>query len=156
MFINGIGQIIKIPWKKLLKSIKQEFWVKNQKQCYIVSYESKPVGYIQKYKIKDYPENAQYVKSEDQASGVDLFIGEPNFIGRGLVSMMLKKFLKEIIFTQEGIDTCVIDPQPDNARAIRAYEKVGFKFVRVLQKPKKRNPTYLMRLKKEEFTKNSD
>ena len=116
--------------------------------CYVVSYENKPLGYIQKYKVNDWPEFADYVGYDDHTASVDLFIGAPSFMGQGLGSLMLKKFLKEVVFADPDISTCIIGPEPENKRGIRAYEKAGVKYVKTVQVGKEPDPTYIMELKK--------
>jgi RimJ/RimL family protein N-acetyltransferase len=121
---------------------------KEPTDCYIVLYEKTPVGYIQTYKVNDWPEFGEYVRYDDHTSSIDLFIGEISFIGRGLGSLMLRKFLIEIIFSKQGISTCIIGPEPKNIRAIKAYEKAGFKYVKTVQVGDEPDPTYIMEIKK--------
>ncbi len=118
---------------------------------YIVTYSNSPVGYIQTYKVNDWPEFGDYVGYDDHTASVDLFIGEPSFMNKGLGSLMLDKFLKDIVFTNPDIQTCIIGPEPANKRGIRAYEKVGFKYVKTVQVGDEPEPTYIMELKKEDL-----
>lgn len=125
---------------------------KNPTSSFIVCYEEIPVGYIQTYKINDYPDFAKHLKMDVTGFAcVDLFIGNAKFMGKGLGSLMLKKFLKDIVFTQEGIIVCLIDPEPVNIRAIRSYEKAGFKYLKTIQVPDEKKPKYLMIIKKQNF-----
>ncbi|HVZ12220.1 MAG TPA: GNAT family N-acetyltransferase [Patescibacteria group bacterium] len=120
---------------------------------HLVLYDIKPVAYIQNYKVNDYWEEfGQYVGYDDHTASVDLFIGEQDFVGRGFGSMMLKKFLKEIVFANPDITTCIIGPEPDNKRAIKAYEKVGFKYVKTVQIPDDPDLTDIMVIKREELS----
>ncbi|TIV10985.1 MAG: acetyltransferase, partial [Mesorhizobium sp.] len=57
--------------------------------------------------------------------GVDLSIGPPELVGVGHGSAILSQFVEELF--EEGAPRVVIDPHPGNARAIRAYEKAGFR-----------------------------
>jgi RimJ/RimL family protein N-acetyltransferase len=100
--------------------------------CYIVLYVNKPVGYIQTYKVNDWPEFGNYVGVGDGTASVDLFIGDSSCMGKGFGSLMLKKFLSEIVFNDEKIAKCIIGPEPKNTRAINAYKKVGFKYVKTV------------------------
>lgn len=116
--------------------------------CYIVLYENKPVGYIQTYRVNNWPEFGKYVKVDDNTASVDLFIGDISYVGKGFGSFMLKQFLNKIVFADANINSCIIDPEPDNIRAIKTYEKVGFKYIKTVQIPKEPNPTYVMEIKK--------
>ena len=118
---------------------------------YLVLYEKEPVVFIQTYKVNDWPEFADYVGYDDHAASVDLFIGDISFMGKGFGSMMLNKFLKDVVFVNPDITTCIIGPEPNNKRAIRAYEKAGFRYVKTVQIGKEPDPTYIMKLKKEKL-----
>lgn len=54
---------------------------------------------------------------------LDLLIGEEAFLGKGLSSLMIRKFLLD---TQSGVDIVFIDPALENSRAVHVYEKAGF------------------------------
>lgn len=123
---------------------------KDPTHCFIVSYETIPFGYIQTYKLSDYPDFVQHLDVDPETiAGIDLFIGNMDFVGKGLGGAMLKKFLKEVVFTQDDINACIIDPEPKNIRAIKSYEKAGFKYLKTIQVPKEKEPEYLMMIKKE-------
>lgn len=119
--------------------------------CYLVLYDKMPVGYTQTYKVNDWPEFGDYVDYDDHTASVDLFIGESSFMGQGLGSLMLKKFLKEIVFVNPEITTCIIGPEPANIRGIKAYEKAGFEYKKTVQVGDEPDPTYIMELRKEDF-----
>jgi aminoglycoside 6'-N-acetyltransferase len=63
--------------------------------------------------------------------GVDMFIGEPELWDRGLGTKALA-ILVAYLYAAAGARGIVIDPRVANARAIRAYEKAGFRKVKVL------------------------
>ena len=116
--------------------------------CYLVLLEEKPVAYIQTYKVNDWPEFGNYVGYDDHTASIDLFVGDIDFMGKGFGSLMLNKFLKEIVFTKDEITACIIGPEPKNTRAIKAYEKVGFKYVKTVQVGNEPEPTYIMEINK--------
>ena len=51
-------------------------------------------------------------------------IGEPGMIERGHGSAFIRTFIESLLAS--GTPRVVTDPDPTNARAIRAYEKAGF------------------------------
>jgi aminoglycoside 6'-N-acetyltransferase len=59
------------------------------------------------------------------AVGVDLSIGEAAWLSRGVGSAALASFVAWL--RSEGLETIVIDPDPANTRAVRAYAKAGFR-----------------------------
>ena len=115
---------------------------------YLAFYEDKPVGYIQMCKVHDYPEFGPFLGYDNATAGVDLFIGEIDYMGKGLGNLMLKKFLKEIVFSRDDIQTCIIDPDPANIRAIKSYEKAGFTYVKTIDIPADPGGSYIMELRK--------
>lgn len=65
-------------------------------------------------------------------AGIDLFLGE-RFQGRGLGTDAVRTLARHLI-DERGHHRLTIDPAADNAAAIRAYEKVGFRPVGVMRK----------------------
>lgn len=106
--------------------------------------EEEPIGFVQAYALHHYPAYADQVGIPDSV-GIDLFIGETNRMNRGLGSQMLKAFVEEVLplYFSEGI--AVIGPEPENQRAIRAYEKAGFCFFRQIENPREEIHEYLMK-----------
>jgi aminoglycoside 6'-N-acetyltransferase len=91
---------------------------------YLILMDGRPIGYIQDYDIhaeEDHPYRDQPVG----AMGIDLSIGEPELIGKGIGPLAIDAFVRKLF--AEGAPCVVIDPDPDNAQAIRAYEKAGFR-----------------------------
>ena len=77
-----------------------------------------PVGYI------------QYYMEREDVVGIDLFIGEPDLLDQGLGTEIVAAFV-ELVDSECGPRAIVIDPDPNNTRAIRCYEKAGFHFERI-------------------------
>lgn len=113
--------------------------------AYIIICNGSDIGYIQTYNIGDFPDYSQYVDCSDNASGIDLFIGEEAYIHKGLGKEILSNFLAKYVFTLTGSTCCIIGPEPDNKVAIRAYEKAGFVYLKTIHIPGEDNEEYLMR-----------
>ena len=79
------------------------------------SEEGKAVGYFQCYSL------------DENVIGIDQFIGDNNSINVGIGSEAVKKFT-DLVLDEYNPNSIVLDPDPNNARAIRCYEKAGFKF----------------------------
>jgi aminoglycoside 6'-N-acetyltransferase len=113
---------------------------------YIMLYDGQPVGFIQEYLIRDYPEYADAIQVDDDAAGVDLFIGEEAYVHRGLGPILLRAFLHDVVFARPDVGCCVIGPAESNASAIRAYEKAGFHYLKTIQVPGEPEPEALLRV----------
>lgn len=83
----------------------------------------KPVAYIQSYD-PHLEDGHPYQDQPFGTLGLDISIGDPALVGKGHGSAIIRQFTAQLF--AEGCPRIVIDPDPANARAIRAYEKAGF------------------------------
>ena len=90
---------------------------------FIVMMDERPIGYLQCCRVSEW--DAGLGAQPDGTRGIDQFIGEPGLIGRGHGSAFIREFIDELL--AKGTPRVVIDPSPTNPRAIRAYEKAGFR-----------------------------
>ncbi len=97
-----------------------------------------PIGYIQRYPVRD---EAWGLRPSTPAVGLDLFIGEPGYLHRGLGPRILRQFLGEIVFSDETIVECFIDPIARNRAAIRAFEKAGFRHIATVRRADPSEPS---------------
>jgi RimJ/RimL family protein N-acetyltransferase len=117
----------------------------------IILHAGDPIGYIQTYRISDHPYYNVHVGADTHTAGVDLFIGQADFLHKGYGTAALRKFLEEVVFTDESFTSCVVGPEPDNKAAIRCYEKVGFKYWKTIHIPEEPQDESLMRFSREEL-----
>lgn len=89
----------------------------------IVELGGKPIAYLQTYD-PHLEDGHPYQDQPFGTLGVDLSIGPAEYLGKGHGSALLKQFVGQLF--DEGCPRVIIDPDPSNARAIRAYEKAGF------------------------------
>lgn len=98
----------------------------------ILEYDSKPIGYGQIYGITgEAYEEYGYVNRNETVYGIDQFIGEPDYWNRGIGTEYLRivlKYLRE----EKGADAVILDPHQDNVRAIKCYQKAGFRIIKSL------------------------
>ena len=113
---------------------------------YIAHLDDRAAGMFQHYRIADDDEYATALALAEDAVGVDLFIGEPDLLGRGNGPELLRAFLREVAFPFHRLDVCVIGPSVKNAAAIRAYAKAGFRPLREAVVRGEPDPEYLMRI----------
>jgi RimJ/RimL family protein N-acetyltransferase len=99
---------------------------------FIIGIDGRDAGYIQCYRIDDHPDYARQIDLEPGAVGIDLFIGEAAYRNRGYGSAVLRAFLDEIVFGTMAAQTAIIAPEPGNTRAIRSYEKAGFRWIKTV------------------------
>jgi aminoglycoside 6'-N-acetyltransferase len=90
---------------------------------FIIELDGRPIGYLQCYDPHledDHP----YQDQPTGTLGIDQFIGEEALVGIGHGSRLIAEFVEQLF--EDGAPRVVTDPDPANARAIRAYEKAGF------------------------------
>jgi aminoglycoside 6'-N-acetyltransferase len=98
---------------------------------FIVTMDECPFGYLQCYRIGDW--HAGFGAQPDGTRGIDQFIAEPGMVGRGHGSAFIRQFIEGLL--DSGTPRIVIDPSSTNPRAIRAYEKAGFRRVHEIDTP---------------------
>lgn len=100
---------------------------------FIIKINNQPIGYIQQYKVIDFPWDNQDLPNEiiNNSAGIDLFIGNSDFLGKGFGYKIIKQFLNEQIWPR--FNYCIVDPQINNKPAIRCYEKLGFKKHKIIE-----------------------
>lgn len=113
---------------KILKNINKPM------HSFIICRDGKEIGYIQFYNAYDFPREQGYVIEglPKNMASLDLFIGEKDTVGKGLGPLLLIQFLKEHI--DPFYEACFVDPDTTNFQAIRAYEKAGFKKIKIVNK----------------------
>ena len=97
---------------------------------YVILEDERPVGMIQTYRVGDHPEWRELIDVEPEAAGVDLFVGEPDAVGRGLGPEILREFARTIVFSRPDTTAAVATVEESNRRSWRAFEKAGFRHVR--------------------------
>ena len=113
---------------------------------FVMCVDSSDIGYIQTYRVCDQEADVQRAIGVENAAGVDILIGEPEYQHRGIGPQVLRDFVRDVVFAEADIQTCIIDPETTNTAAISAYEKVGFGHVKTFSMPDSDEINYLMRL----------
>ena len=105
---------------------------------FIIYLGKQPIGYIQYCNLYAYTKlcsdyNLQAYKAlfsdPEQSKGnycIDLFIGEEAYLGKGFGSEIVEAFC-DLLFSNPEVKRILVDPSMENKRAIRCYEKAGFR-----------------------------
>lgn len=97
----------------------------------IISVDEKPIGFLQYYDVAQAPDD--WNKHEPAGTiGFDIYIGEEKYLGKGYGTAAITLMIKQL-FAQSNITKIIVDVDPNNQAAIRAYEKAGLRFVRTAQ-----------------------
>jgi aminoglycoside 6'-N-acetyltransferase len=98
-------------------------------ELFVVEVSSRPVGFVQRYRISANPEwaAALAVAAEvDAAFGIDYAIGDVELIGRGVGSAAIELLVNDTFARYPDVDSVVVAMQQANRASWRALEKVGF------------------------------
>jgi len=92
---------------------------------FIICVDTIPVGYIQTYNAYEHPRSVPLADLPPSLMAFDIFIGETDYLGKGIGSLALKTFLED--FSKELYAYAFADPDKKNLAAIKAYERAGFR-----------------------------
>lgn len=97
----------------------------------MITVADRPVGYVQFYPWSEAADEAREmgVPDPDTSYGLDIFIGEPDMVGRGVGATVVALVARHV-FETEGAGSVALLTPVGNDRAHRAYEKAGFRKVR--------------------------
>ena len=93
-----------------------------------------PIGYIQSYVAVDCGDGWWPDERDPGVRGIDQFLADANSLGQGVGTEMIREFVR-LLFEDPTVTKIQADPAPNNHRAIRCYEKVGFRRVGVTRTP---------------------
>ncbi len=84
-----------------------------------------PIGYLQSYPVHAWSEGAPNLVDQPPGSmAIDCFVA-PQIIGQGHGSAMVRLYALSLL--ANGAPAVLIDPDPSNERAVRAYRRAGFR-----------------------------
>jgi aminoglycoside 6'-N-acetyltransferase len=114
--------------------VKEKFLPRIRREAptfqHVAELDGRPFAKLQCYRNIDYPDYAAEIGVNDGIS-IDLFIGEPEFLGRGLGKKMLRQYLMDVAFPlHPGERRCFICHEAENAAALACSRSAGFEFLR--------------------------
>jgi len=101
---------------------------------YMATLEGEPFAYAQSYGTTDVGDGWWEDETDPGVKGIDQFIARPDLLGIGLGTRLVRA-LVDLLFTDPAVTKIQTDPAPNNHRAIRCYEKAGFRRVKTIVTP---------------------
>ena len=101
---------------------------------YIVMLGSRPIGYAQSYVAMGSGDGWWEDETDPGVRGIDQSIAEPELLGQGLGTQLVRT-LVEHLFQDASVTKVQTDPSPMNLRAVRCYQKAGFRIVGPITTP---------------------
>lgn len=113
---------------------------------YLALLDGEPIGYVQSYVAAGAGDGWWPDERDPGVRGIDQFLADESQLGRGLGTALVRAFVEHLL-TDPAVTRVQVDPSPDNARAIRCYERAGFRAAGVVDTPD--GPALLMRRERE-------
>jgi len=101
---------------------------------YIALIEGRPIGWAQSYVALGAGDGWWEEETDPGVRGIDQFLCDADSLGQGLGTRMVTAFVT-LIFSDPTVTRIQTDPSPENTRAIRCYEKSGFRVVKRITTP---------------------
>lgn len=115
-----------------MESLREKYLERESAPGFMIELNGEPIGYSQMYPVRgelfaeyDYPETDENVYAMDQ------FIGVPELWGKGIGTQYLRMALG-YLKNEKAAEVVLLDPHENNTRAVRAYEKAGFRIQKKL------------------------
>ncbi|MBN8828196.1 MAG: GNAT family N-acetyltransferase [Sphingobacteriia bacterium] len=104
--------------------------IKKPIHAFIVYQDNFPIGYIQYYNAYDFPreDGIELTDLPNSLAAFDIFIGNINYIGKGIGPEVIKILLKDYIWKE--FNACFVDTESNNIAALKAYQKAGFQEIK--------------------------
>ena len=91
---------------------------------FIITLDAQPIGFLQTYHAAS-AGDGWWPDEPVSTHGIDLFIGEASLIGQGLGPAIVCAFCARL-FANSEVQSIITDPDPQNRRSVRCFEKAGF------------------------------
>ena len=123
----------KVPRLSTLeKKMERKLNTKNMK-VNIVLCDDFPIGYIQSYPVDGNGSWTTKVRVAENMVSLDYYIGDINFIHKGIGKLMLLEYIK--IVSKEGYNNVLISPDPENFVQEKLMKKLGFTYIKTVNVP---------------------
>ena len=115
----------KLSYEEIENKYKNKL-LANQQQLFFINYNDNKIGFVQIYKYDD--KKSESLKKYDSIYEYDIFIGESEYLSRGIGTQIIK-YVNNYIYEKYLCDCIVLRPFKRNERAVKCYEKCGFEIV---------------------------
>lgn len=115
----------KLSYEEIENKYKNKL-LANQQQLFFINYNNNKIGFVQIYKYDD--KKSESFKKYDSIYEYDIFIGESEYLSRGIGTQIIK-YVNNYIYEKHLCDCIVLRPFKRNKRAVKCYEKCGFEIV---------------------------
>lgn len=115
----------KLSYDEIEDKYKNKLFGENQ-DLFFIEYNNIKIGFVQIYKYDD--DKKGKLTKYDNIYEYDIFIGEKDYLSKGIGSISIK-YINNYIYNKYMADCIVLRPFKRNNRAIRCYQKNGFRII---------------------------
>lgn len=133
-------------WEKELRQTPS--W----REQFIAELNGTPIGFVQIIDPKE-EETNYWGEVEANLRAIDIWIGEPNNLGRGYGTQMMHLALNHC-FSEPEVKAVILDPLASNTKAQRFYRRLGFSFIE--KRTLGHDHCHIYRLEREAYTKSQN
>ncbi|WLR42391.1 GNAT family N-acetyltransferase [Bacillus carboniphilus] len=117
-----------------IEMVEKKFYNRNDETTRaIFEFAGTAIGYIQFYPLTQEDTKVYGYSLTQTIFGIDQFIGETLYWNKGIGQLLVKSIVN-FLFLHKEAELVVLDPQTQNERAIKCYERCGFEKVKLLPK----------------------
>ena len=136
-FVKKWFEHMVMPWDEFQTTMHERLnsgilWI------FIIQTNGNPIGCIGYYDANKFADGSGLTEPEG-TYGIDLFIGEQEYLGKGYGTATLIQFIKKIMNDQKAllkpIHKIIVDPHTENIPALKMYTKLGFTISRHVDGP---------------------
>ncbi len=114
----------KLSYEEIHSKYKNKLDMHNQ-DIFIIKCDEKDIGLVQIYKFEKNI-NIKEINKYNNIFEYDIFIGEKDYISKGIGKEIIE-LINNIIYMIYNADAIILRPFKRNIRAIKCYEKAGYK-----------------------------
>jgi len=139
-FVKKWYYIGKVPrLKTILNKLKKRLNDKKFNMMIVVC-DGKEIGYIQSYPVDGNGAWTNKVKVYDNMVSIDYYIGNINYIHKGIGSKMILAYIDKFLMSS-SYDYALITSDPENIASNKCALKCGFEYVKTVNVPYKNSKT---------------
>lgn len=117
---------------RTLEEVKKHYWNQKDVQSWVASINGAPFAYLQIYFVTESHEFNPWRSKKYTTLGLDFFIGEPSFLGKGLAIPLIETFMAEILKSYLPY-RLLVDPEVKNLKVLSIFNKMGFQLIGELE-----------------------
>lgn len=128
------GEAARPTLDEVLDEYRPEALAQHGVTPYIALLGDAPIGYAQSYVAMGSGDGWWEGETDPGVRGIDQSLAHAEQLGKGLGTELVRALVRRL-FADPAVTAIQTDPAPHNARAIRCYEKAGFRQVDTILTP---------------------